>query len=50
VLALVLVILLGINAALIYVFPGLVTYAISGQWTLPKDRIAAIDVLEKSAC
>jgi len=48
VLALVLVILLGINAALIYVFPGLVTYAISGQWSLPKDRIAAIDVLEKA--
>lgn len=48
VLALVLVILLGINAALIYAFPGLVTYAISGQWSLPKDRIAAIDVLEKA--
>jgi cell division protein FtsW (lipid II flippase) len=48
VLALVLVILLGINAALIYVFPGLVTYAISGQWNLPKERLAAIDVLEKA--
>ncbi len=48
VLALVLVILLGINAALIYAFPGLVTYAISGQWSLPKERIAAIDVLEKA--
>ncbi|MBN9469146.1 MAG: hypothetical protein J0J10_10275 [Bosea sp.] len=48
VLALVLVILLGINAALIYAFPGLVTYAISGQWNLPKERIAAIDVLEKA--
>lgn len=48
VLALVLVILLGINAALIYAFPGLVTYAISGQWNLPKDRLAAIDVLEKA--
>jgi cell division protein FtsW (lipid II flippase) len=48
VLALVLVILLGINAALIYIFPGLVTYAISGQWNLPKERLAAIDVLEKA--
>lgn len=48
VLALVLVILLGVNAALIYVFPGLVTYAISGQWNLPKERLAAIDVLEKA--
>lgn len=48
VLALVLVILLGINAALIYAFPGLVTYAISGQWSLPKERLAAIDVLEKA--
>ncbi|MCV9940519.1 hypothetical protein OIU35_29565 [Boseaceae bacterium BT-24-1] len=48
VLALVLVVLLGINAALIYVFPGLVTYAISGQWSLPKERLAAIDVLEKA--
>lgn len=48
VLALVLVILLGVNAALIYAFPGLVTYAISGQWNLPKDRLAAIDVLEKA--
>lgn len=48
VLALVLVILLGINAALIYVFPGLVTYAISGQWSLPKERLAAIDTLEKA--
>jgi hypothetical protein len=48
VLALVLVVLLGINAALIYVFPGLVTYAISGQWSLPKERLAAIDTLEKA--
>lgn len=48
VLALVLVVLLGINAALIYAFPGLVTYAISGQWSLPKDRLAAIDTLEKA--
>ncbi|WP_186416931.1 hypothetical protein [Bosea sp. CS1GBMeth4] len=48
VLALVLMILLGINAALIYAFPGLVTYAISGQWSLPKERLAAIDVLEKA--
>ncbi len=48
VLALVLVILLGINAALIYAFPGLVTYAISGQWSLPKERLAAIDTLEKA--
>ncbi|AMJ61796.1 hypothetical protein [Bosea sp. PAMC 26642] len=48
VLALVLVILLGINAALIYAFPGLVTYSISGQWSLPKERVAAIDLLEKA--
>ena len=48
VLALVLVVLLAINAALIYAFPGLVTYAISGQWSLPKERIAAIDLLEKA--
>lgn len=48
VLALVLVTLLGINAALIYIFPNLVSYGISGLWTLPKERMAAIEVLERA--
>lgn len=48
VLALILVTLLGINAALIYIFPNLVSYGISGLWTLPKERLAAIEVLEKA--
>jgi hypothetical protein len=47
-LAAVILILLGINAALVYAFPGLANRAIAGQWTMPTDRGKAMDLLEQS--
>ncbi len=47
-LAVTLIILLALNAALVIAFPGLASYAIAGQWRLPKDRNQAIELLERA--
>jgi cell division protein FtsW (lipid II flippase) len=47
-LATVLIILLAINAALVYAFPGLASRAIAGQWRLPTERAKAMELLEQS--
>jgi cell division protein FtsW (lipid II flippase) len=47
-LAAVLLVLLAINAALVYAFPGLANRAIAGQWTMPNDRAKAMELLEQS--
>ena len=47
-LALVLLMLLGVNLALVALFPALASKAITGAWSIPKDRIAAIELLEQA--
>jgi cell division protein FtsW (lipid II flippase) len=47
-LAAVILVLLGVNAALVYAFPGLANRAIAGQWSLPNDRTKAMEILEQS--
>ncbi len=47
-LAAVLLVLLAINAALVYAFPGLANRAIAGQWQMPNDRAKAMEILEQS--
>jgi cell division protein FtsW (lipid II flippase) len=44
----VILVLLAVNAALVYAFPGLANRAIAGQWTMPTDRGKAMDLLEQS--
>jgi cell division protein FtsW (lipid II flippase) len=47
-LAAVVLILLFINAALVYAFPGLANRAIAGQWAMPTERAKAMDILEQA--
>jgi hypothetical protein len=47
-LATVLLVLLAVNAALVYAFPGLANRAIAGQWRMPADRTQAMEILEQS--
>jgi cell division protein FtsW (lipid II flippase) len=44
----VLLVLLSINLALIVAFPALASKIIAGVWTIPKERMAAIEVLEQA--
>jgi len=47
-LAAVILLLLGLNAALVYAFPLLASRAIAGQWTMPTERAKAMDLLEQA--
>ena len=47
-LAAVILLLLGLNAALVYAFPKLANRAIAGQWEMPNDRGKAMDLLEQA--
>ncbi len=47
-LAAVILVLLAINGALVFAFPGLASRAIAGQWTIPADRTKAMEILEQS--
>jgi cell division protein FtsW (lipid II flippase) len=47
-LAAVILLLLGLNAALVYAFPKLASRAIAGQWEMPKERGKAMDLLEQA--
>ncbi len=47
-LAAVILVLLGLNAALVYAFPKLANRAIAGQWEMPKERGKAMDLLEQA--
>lgn len=47
-LALVLLVLLGVNVALIAAFPALGSKIITGAWAIPKDRLQAIELLEQA--
>jgi len=47
-LAAVILLLLGLNAALVYAFPKLANRAIAGQWEMPRERGKAMDLLEQA--
>lgn len=47
-LAAVILLLLGLNAALVYAFPKLANRAIAGQWDMPRERAKAMDLLEQA--
>jgi cell division protein FtsW (lipid II flippase) len=44
----VLLLLLGLNVGLLAAFPRLASKIIAGEWTIPKERMAAIELLEKA--